>query len=112
MFALVNRAVKAASGDWACFLRKYAAYSDNFRATPLGQQVEVLLGRKLEPLLPELSKVQGALTIVDSGMQGTFALAIATWLSERLDEPKHRVDVLGTHQPFSFQSEPSSAWAA
>jgi hypothetical protein len=96
MFELINRAAVAARGNWTRFLRCYDAETTRFGRTQTGRRVERLLAQRVRPLLPAIAAAQARgqdVVIVDTGMQGTFALYVARWLGAQLGMTRQSVDV-------------------
>lgn len=96
MFELVNRAAVAAGGNRMRFLRHYDAGVRRFGQTETGRKVDRVLARRAGPVLSAVAAAAArgqAVVIVDTGMQGTFALFVARWLEARLALTPHSVGV-------------------
>jgi hypothetical protein len=98
LFAMVNKAAVAAAGRWGDFMATYQRLFHSFiRTKPLGVMVENCLANALTDFsLKELSEDLRAgkkIKIVDSGMQGTFAIAVAAYLRDALGATPDQVDV-------------------
>ncbi len=96
MFELVNRAAVAARGNRARFLRHYDAEVKRFKRSQVGRNVDRVLAGRATPLLPAVvaAAARGRpVVIVDTGMQGTFALYAARWFETRLGMPPLSVGV-------------------
>jgi hypothetical protein len=95
---MVNTAAVVAAGQWDDFIETYQKLFHSFiRTKPLGVMVENCLTNALADFslkkLSEDLRVGRKIIIVDSGMQGTFAIAVAAWLRDALGASADQVDV-------------------
>jgi hypothetical protein len=98
LFALVNKAARKASGNWTRFREEYAKGFDSFLTgtvigTKLNRVFNGLVDRETMRWLVARSNCGKKIVIVDTGMQGTFALALAAWFSNKLGLKSDRIDV-------------------
>ena len=79
LFAIVNKAALQSKNKWKAFVASYRElFIDFISNNPRGQAFDKILERSLGGIIPKLRGVikgGGRIIIVDSGMQGTFALA-------------------------------------
>jgi hypothetical protein len=95
---LVNKAARKASGNWTRFREEYAKGFDSFLTgtvigTKLNRVFNGLVDRETMRWLVARSNCGKKIVIVDTGMQGTFALALAAWFSNKLGLKSDRIDV-------------------